>query len=233
MALAHGLQACWSTPISSSTGRILGAFAIYYDEPRTPTAFHQRLIEQFTQIASIVIERAQSNLALELSDARKAAIMDSALDCIVTIDHEGCISEFNPAAELTFGYRRDDVVGKQLAEVIIPPSLRERHQQGIGPPLEDGRDCVMGKRVEMTAMRADGSEFPVELAITRIPIDGPPSFTGYLRDITARKQSEEELRRSEAFLAKAQQLSSTGSFRWSVATNEHHVVGTALSHFRI
>ena len=78
----------------------------------------------------------------------------------------------------------------------------------------------MGKRVEMTAMRADGSEFPVELAITRIPIDGPPSFTGYLRDITERKQSEEELRRSEAFLAEAQQLSSTGSFSWRVATDE-------------
>ena len=72
----------------------------------------------------------------------------------------------------------------------------------------------------MTAVRADGSEFPVELAITRIPLDGPPSFTGYLRDITERKQSEEELRRSEAFLAEAQQLSSTGSFSWRVATDE-------------
>ena len=69
-------------------------------------------------------------------------------------------------------------------------------------------------------MRADGSEFPVELAITRIPLDGPPSFTGYLRDITERKQAEEELRRSEAFLAEAQRLSSTGSFSWRPATDE-------------
>ena len=73
----------------------------------------------------------------------------------------------------------------------------------------------------MTAVRADGSEFPVELAITRIPFDGPPSFTGYLRDITERKQSEEKLRRSEAYLAEAQKLSLTGSFGWSVATDEH------------
>ena len=64
--------------------------------------------------------------------------MDSALDCIVTIDHEGCISEFNPAAERTFGYRRDDVVGKQLADVIIPPSLRERHRQGLARYLATG-----------------------------------------------------------------------------------------------
>ena len=72
----------------------------------------------------------------------------------------------------------------------------------------------------MTAVRADGSEFPTELAITRIPLDGPPSFTGYLRDITERKQSEEELRRSEAFLTEAQQLSRVGSFSWRVATDE-------------
>ena len=72
----------------------------------------------------------------------------------------------------------------------------------------------------MTAVRADGIEIPVELAITRIPLDGPPSFTGYLREITERKQAEENLRRSEAFLAEGQQLSRVGSFSWRVATDE-------------
>ena len=69
MALAHGLQACWSTPISSAAGKVLGAFAIYYDEPRTPTSLHQSLIEQLTHIASIAIERAQSDAALKRSEA--------------------------------------------------------------------------------------------------------------------------------------------------------------------
>jgi PAS domain-containing protein len=73
----------------------------------------------------------------------------------------------------------------------------------------------------MMAARADGSEFPVELAITRIPAEGPACFTGYLRDITERKRSEEELRRSEAYLTEAQKLSLTGSFDWNVATDEH------------
>jgi PAS domain S-box-containing protein len=158
--------------------------------------------------------------ALRQSEARKAAILDSALDCIVTIDHEGRIIEFNPAAERAFGYRRDEVMGKQLAGIIIPPSLREEHQKGLARYLATGEGRVFGRRLEMTALRADGSEFPVELAITRIPLKGPPSFTGYLRDITERKQAEKELRRSEAFLAEAQRLSATGSFSWRVATDE-------------
>jgi PAS domain S-box-containing protein len=166
-------------------------------------------------------QRAHSHAtALGRSEARKAAILDSALDCILTIDHDGCITEFNPAAERTFGYRRDEVVGKELADVIVPPSLREQHRRGFARYLATGEARVLGRRVEMTAVRADGSEFPVELAITRIPLDGPPSFTGYLRDITRRKQSDEELRRSAAFLAEAQRLSATGSFSWRVATGE-------------
>jgi C4-dicarboxylate-specific signal transduction histidine kinase len=78
---------------------------------------------------------------------------------------------------------------------------------------------VLGRRIETRAVRSDGSEFPVELAISRIPLDGPPSFTGYLRDITERKQAEEELRRSEAFLAEGQKLARLGSFSWCVESD--------------
>ena len=162
----------------------------------------------------------QEERDLKRSEVRKAAIVDSSLDCIVTIDHEGRITEFNPAAEHTFGYRREEVLGRQLADVLIPPSIREKHRQGFARYLATGEARVLGKRIEMTAVRADGSEFPVELAITRIPLEGPPSFTGYLRDITERKRAEQELRRSEAFLAEAQHLSRTGSFSWRVATDE-------------
>src|SRR5258708_1726997 len=109
----------------------------------------------------VAIERAQSDAALKRSEARKAAIMDSALDCIVTIDHEGCVTEFNPAAERTFGYRRDEVLGKQLADIIIPPSLREKHWQGLARYLATGESSVLGRHIEITAMRSDGSEFPV------------------------------------------------------------------------
>ncbi len=220
MALAHGVWACWSTPFSSTANTILGAFAIYCDEPRAPTALDQSLMEHFAHVASIVVERVQSDAALTRSEARKAAILNSALDCIVTMDHEGHITEFNPTAERTFGYSREEVMGKPLADIIIPPSLREAHRLGLARILATGETRVLGKRLELTAIRADGNEFPVELGIVHIPLDGPPSFTGYLRDITERKQSEETLRRSQVFLAEAQHLSATGSFSWRVATNE-------------
>jgi PAS domain S-box-containing protein len=147
-------------------------------------------------ISRDITERMESDAALRRSEARKTAILDSALDCIVTIDHKACITEFNPAAERTFGYRRDEVVGKRLADVIIPPSLREEHRRGFARFLATGEARVLGRRMEMTAVRAGGGEFPVELAITRIPLEGPPSFTGYLRDITEPKRAEGELRDS-------------------------------------
>jgi PAS domain S-box-containing protein len=204
------------------------------DQKRVASELDQRVVQRTAELAAaneelekelaerrLVEERlGQEERELKRSEVRKAAIVDAALDCIVTIDHEGCITEFNPSAEHTFGHRRDEVLGKHLADVVIPPSLRERHRQGFARYLATGEARVIGKRIEMTAVRADGSEFPVELAITRIPLEGPPSFTGYLRDITERKRAEQELRRSEAFLAEAQHLSRIGSFSWRVATDE-------------
>jgi PAS domain S-box-containing protein len=220
MAMAHGLQACWSTPISSTMGKVVGAYAIYYDKPLTPTPEQQELIAQFSHVASIAIERVQGDAALRQSEARKAAILDAALDCIIMMDHEGRVLEFNPAAERTFGYSRNEIVGRQLVDAIIPPALRSKHRHGMARYLATSEKRLIGRRVEMTAVRADGSEFPVELAISRISLEGPPSFTCYLRDITERKESEKALQRSGAFLAEAQRLSRTGSFSWCVPTGE-------------
>jgi PAS domain S-box-containing protein len=222
LARGYGLRSCWSTPILSGNDEVIGVIGLYKCEPSSPTPTEQDVISRFAHLASIAIERAQSDVALKRSETRKAAILASALDCIVTVDHEGRITEFNPAAERTFGYRLDQVLGEPLADVIIPPSLRDRHRAGFARYLATGDSHVIGRHVEMTALRADGSEFPVELAIIRIPSDGPPCFTGFLRDITERKRSEEDLRRNEAYLAEAQRLSLTGSFAWNASTDEHY-----------
>src|SRR5437763_3148338 len=119
------------------------------------------------------------------------AILDSALDCIIVMNASGRILEFNPAAERVFGYTREEAVGKELAELIIPAALRERHRQGLRHFLETGEGPVLGRRIEITGVRADGSEILVELAITTFHIQKEPVFAAYLRDITARKEGEE------------------------------------------
>ncbi len=143
------------------------------------------------------IDRKRNEIELRASEARKAAILESALDCIISIDHESHILEFNKSAEKTFGYLRDDVIGKVLPDLIIPPALRDLHRRGMAHYLATGEGPVLGTRIEITAMRADGSEFPIELAITRIPSDGPPLFTSTLRDITAAKRAQEDLNRAK------------------------------------
>ncbi len=139
----------------------------------------------------------QTEGELRHSEERTRAIVESALDCVVSMDHHGRIAEFNPAAEKTFGYSRREAVGQFLADLIMPPSLRERHRNGLSYYLATGETHVLGQRMEITAMRADGSEFPVELAITRTSSEGPPMFTGFIRDITERKRADERLRDSK------------------------------------
>lgn len=140
--------------------------------------------------------------------ARKTAILQSALDCIITMDTEGRIIEFNPAAEQTFGYTLAEVSGRPLAETIIPLEYREAHNNGLARFLTTGNSNILGKRTEVTALRADGSLFPAELAINvSHGRDGMPFFTAYLRDITQRKAAETALlerERNTALMAELQ-----------------------------
>jgi PAS domain S-box-containing protein len=137
------------------------------------------------------------------SEALHRAVLDSALDAIVTIDGDGRILEFNPAAERTFGWREEEVVGRLMSEVIVPEHLKPRHRDGFSRYLRGGEPRILDQRVEVEAVRRDGTVFPVELTVTRIRLGGPPVLTGHIRDITDRKRAEEELRRSRARLVEA------------------------------
>ena len=123
-------------------------------------------------------------------DAR-SAIFDAALDGIVTIDHRGAIVEFNTAAETIFGRTRDEVRGRPIADTIIPPRFRDAHYRGLQRYLETGEAHVLGRRIEVAALRADGGEFPVELTIVRVPHSDPPLFTAFLRDLTDQRRLEQ------------------------------------------
>jgi len=184
-------------------------------------ATNEQLRKEIAERKSVEERLRKEETELKRSEAHKAAILNSSLDCIVATDHEGCITEFNPAAERTFGYNKQDVVGKHLADVLIPPSLREKHCAGFARYLATGKSQVLGRRIEMTALCADGREIPVEIAITRILQDGPPSFTGYLRDITERKRNEDALLETHAKLARSEE-------RWR-SVFENSAIGVALT----
>ncbi len=169
---------------------------LHKDGSRIPVLIGAALLEGFQDRGICFVidltDRKEMEKALRESEARKRAILESSLDCIITIDHEGKVLEFNPAAESTFGYRRAEVIGKEMAELIVPPSLRDRHRAGLAHYLAGRERQVLYRRIEITAMRADGREFPVELTITRNLLEGPPLFTGYIRDISERKRIEQE-----------------------------------------
>jgi PAS domain S-box-containing protein len=134
-----------------------------------------------------VADRRRAEEALKVSEARKQAVLETALDCVITADHEGRILEWNPAAEEAFGIRRDEALGRPLAELIVPPDLRARHLEGFRGCLDTGRRPLGDARVEVEALRADGSRFAAELSIARIDVGRHPVFTAHVRDITERK----------------------------------------------
>jgi diguanylate cyclase (GGDEF)-like protein/PAS domain S-box-containing protein len=147
-----------------------------------------------------ITERKEREGALWRSEARTRAMLDAALDAVITIDCGGAIIEFNPAAERIFGYARDAVIGRQMVELIVPPALRTQHSTGFRHYLATGEGPVLGKRIEVPAMRADGSEFPIELSIAVVDLPGEPVFTAYLRDISEQKRREAAMLESEAIV---------------------------------
>jgi diguanylate cyclase (GGDEF)-like protein/PAS domain S-box-containing protein len=170
--------------------------------PKGPRHFEARLIPEFGedgQVETVLVvsrditERRQAEEALRESEARARAVVESALDAIVTIDRQGRVLEFNPAAERIFGYTREEALGQEMASLIIPPHLRGAHRRGLARYLLTGEARVLGRRIEVVAVRKDGSHFPVELAITPITLQGLPAFTAHLRDISERKRQEAEI----------------------------------------
>ena len=144
-----------------------------------------------SSITRNITERKGAEAALRTSEARHRAILESALDCVITVDAEGRVLDFNPAAEHTFGYTQAHARGRLLHELIIPEELQGAHLAGMARFRESGETRIVGKRVEMPARRADGQRLLVELALTRIPVAGQTLFTAHLRDITGRRRAEE------------------------------------------
>jgi PAS domain S-box-containing protein len=145
--------------------------------------------------------------------AQTEKVLDAALDGVVSIDCEGRITTFNTAAERVFGYSRDEAMSQFAADLLVPERDRAAHREGLRRVVEGGESRLIGGRIELTALRADGSEIPVELAITRTG-DEPPAFTAWLRDLSERRAAEAGDERRNTLMQRAEQLVNFGSWEW-------------------
>jgi two-component system NtrC family sensor kinase len=160
---------------------------------------------------------AQQIEALRASKAVHAAVVETSLDCVIVVNEDDCIVEFNPAATATFGYTREEALGRSIAELIIPLEFRDRHMQAMRRYLVTSEGTMLGRRVELEALCKDGRRIPIEIAITEVTLPGQRLFTAHLRDLTEARQAAAEIERQRDALYQSEKLAAMGSLLAGVA----------------
>jgi PAS domain S-box-containing protein len=175
-------------------GRTVGVAELYGRRLFTPAAF--QTLNTATNVIAISIHRDQARRQLRESDEKIHHVLAGALDAIVTMDAQGRITGWNPRAESIFGWSAAEAIDRRLADLIIPPAAREGHGRGLRRFLQTGQTHMLNRVLELTAIRRDGSEFPVELVVASFTSQGEQHFSSFIRDITDRKQLESQVLRA-------------------------------------
>ena len=152
------------------------------------------LESNYQKIEEALASQKQSLADARRNEAKNKAILSSSLDALITINADGLIIDFNQVAEETFGWSYTEVANQPMGDFIIPHAMRQAHHNGMAHYLATGEGPVLGQRLELTALRKSGEEFPVEIAISPIETDEGPMFTAFIRDISDRLATETELR---------------------------------------
>ena len=148
--------------------------------------------ELHQQHDDLVVVHEQAEAVLHDSEARTHAILQTAVDGIITIDDRGIVESFNPAAERLFGYTADEVIGQNIS-MLMPSPYREEHDGYLARYLQTGEPHIIGIGREVRARRRDGTTFPISLAVSEVRLAGRRMFTGIVHDLTARVQAEAAL----------------------------------------
>jgi PAS domain S-box-containing protein len=180
-------------------------------------------VEYFISQLQDITEQQKAKEALHESEARNAAILEASQDRIISIDEDTRIIDFNPAAAVTVGYTAEDVIGKSITDLIIPPRLREAHRKGMARYKLTGNSKMLNKRVRLTAVRANGIEFPIEMVVQPIEMNRRTLFTAYLRDITERDAFE------KALIEAKDNAEETSHLKSSFLNNISHEIRTPLT----
>ena len=197
-ALDAGLRAAFAFPV------VVGADNVAVLEFFAEDAIEARGV-LFEAVANIgaqlgrVVERTRAQAALRDSEERLRAVVETASDAFVGMDAAGAITDWNHQAEISFGWRRDEILGRRVVDTIVPAYSRDAHRRGLAHYVRTGEGRVLNQRIEMTALHRDGHEFPVEITVWALASESGPRFSAFVHDITERKRTEEALTRQALY----------------------------------
>ncbi|MCA9454838.1 MAG: PAS domain S-box protein, partial [Nitrospira sp.] len=203
---------------------ILGVMEFFSGEIQEPD---EALLHQMVSVGSQIgqfMQRKEAEMALRESEERTRLILDTALDAVVTLDEYGYVIGWNSQAERMFGWSREEIIGQQVLTTVIPPKYRDAYPQGIPHFFTSEVNAILNKRFELSGLHRDGHEFPLELAITAIQSQGKIIVSGFLRDLTERRQTEEALLKSEEQRRQAQKMEAVGTLAGGIAHDFNNIL---------
>ena len=196
------------------------------------TEIKQRMAEDKLREANLSLERQVESrtLAFQKSEANIRAIFDSSLDAIVGIDSDGSVIQWNPRATAIFGYSASEAIGQKMTDMIIPKRFHESHANGMKRFLATEKGSILNQSIELVAVRKSGEEFPVQLSISAINVDGKFTFTSFISDITKRKSDEIQLKRlNEQLTQIALEAKQASELKTNFLANMSHEIRTPIN----
>ena len=222
-------QTYCGVPFFNVHDEVIGHLVIIDDKKWTSNPADGSALKIFAMRAAAELERSRIEARWLLAEKELRNILDTTLDAIIVIENDGRIIEWNPQAEIVFGWQRTDVIGRLVHETVIPPRLAKKHLDGLNRFLETGNSRIVGQRQEVVGVRKDGSEFPAELTISMV---SETNFAAFVRDLTPEKEAEHTFRQAQDELAHVSRLCTLGELVTGVA-HELNQPLAAISNFSL